>query len=217
MRAILTDWMIDVAVEFWFYDDTLHLGVRLMDAMLVSAVGPKARPLCAARPGAPLRHEAGRGRRSAAGSSPSLPLLRPRLVAGSSKCWARAACWWQPSCWTPRAPTCTGAAGATRAAPPHGSLVGACWKRPKRHREPRAWPYFAGWTGMHGLPTAPAPQTTSARWNGTLPNSLHALAGHHNPTRACEAGILFALICVSLPSVPAWFSPRSGSTSGCRR
>lgn len=39
MRAVLVDWLVDVAVDFWLYDDTLHLAVRLVDAFMCTPAG----------------------------------------------------------------------------------------------------------------------------------------------------------------------------------
>lgn len=34
MRAILVDWLIDVSVHFELQDETLHIGIRLIDQVL---------------------------------------------------------------------------------------------------------------------------------------------------------------------------------------
>jgi hypothetical protein len=34
IRAILVDWLVDVTVEYWLYDETLHLAVRLLDSFI---------------------------------------------------------------------------------------------------------------------------------------------------------------------------------------
>ena len=38
MRAMLVDWMVDVSVEYWLYDDTLHLAVAILDASMTSSL-----------------------------------------------------------------------------------------------------------------------------------------------------------------------------------